>query len=186
MCEDCHNAIHHDGKELRLKGKRKSAIRYATQMSVIRCMLLEKYPDAEETFGFVTKANRENLGIGKDHYLGACVIASCGKPIKLSDVVYYKRRVSKGDYQLCNGSRGEQKIPVGKILGFKKFDKVKYLGKEYFIKGRMTKCGYAFLMNVHGEQIDFSYMPRGNKTPKLLNCKRINARRSILCIQSIK
>lgn len=186
LCEDCHKAVHLGKIELKLKGKRKSNLRYATQMSIIRSMLLEKYPDAEETHGYVTNANREHLGLPKDHYIDACVIASCGKPIKLSDVVYYKRRVSKGDYQLCKGSRGEQKIPVGKILGFKKFDKVKYLGKEYFIKGRMTKCGYAFLMDVHGEQIDFSYMPRGNKTPKLLNCKRINARRSILCIQSIK
>ena len=186
LCEDCHKAVHLGEITLKLKGKSRSNLRHATQMSIIRSMLLKKYPGAIETFGFVTKVNREHLGLPKDHYIDACVIASGGKPIKLSDVVYYKRRVSKGDYQLCKGSRGEQKMPLGKIMGFKKFDKVKYLGKEYFIKGRMTKCGYAFLMNVHGEQIDFSYMPRGNKTPKLLNCKRINARRSTLCIQSIK
>ena len=35
------------------------------------------------------------------------------------------------------------------------FDKIEYLGKEYFIKGRMS-TGYAVLMNIKGKRIDFS------------------------------
>jgi hypothetical protein len=38
--------------------------------------------------------------------------------------------------------------------------------------------GYAILMNINGEKADFSYLPRGFKTPKLSNCKRITARTS--------
>ena len=76
---------------------------------------------------------------------------------------------------------GEQKITVGKIQGFRKFDKVKYFGKEYFIKGRMSS-GFAILMDIFNNKIDFSYMPKGYKTPKLSNLERLNSRNSTLCI----
>lgn len=154
-------------------------------MSIIRSYLLKKYPNAIETFGFVTSENRNHLNLEKDHYIDACVIASGGLEFKELDVIYYKRRVSKGDYQLTRGIRGEQKLPTGKICGFKKFDKVEYLGKEYFIKGRMNS-GFAILMNIFSEKVDFSSMPKGSKTPKLSNCKRISARSSCLCISQIR
>ena len=91
--------------------------------------------------------------------------------------IIYKKCISKGDFQQNKGIRSEQKIPTGKIQGFRKFDKVKYLGKEYFIKGRMSS-GYAMLMNIEGSKIDFSDRPKGWKTPKLSNCKRISARKT--------
>ena len=180
LCEDCHKAVHLGKIDLKLQGKCKSNLRHATQMSTIRCMLLRKYPNAIETFGFVTKANRENLDLQKDHYLDACVIASGGLEFEQSDIVFYKYIVSKGDYKLTRGARGEQKLPTGKVCGFRKFDKVRYLGKEYFINSRMSS-GYAGLMNIFGDNVDFSFMPRGTKTPKLLNCERLSARVSCLC-----
>ena len=181
MCEDCHKAVHSGEIDLKLKGKHRSNLRYATQMSAIRSMLLKKYPDAIETSGYVTKANREYLCLKKDHYIDACVIASGGLEFEELDVIFYKRRVSKGDYQLTKGVRGEKRMPKGKICGFRRFDKVKYFGKEYFIKGR-TSTGYTILMDIFGNKIDFSYMPKGNKTPKLSNCKRVSARGSCLCL----
>ena len=67
------------------------------------------------------------------------------------------------------------------ICGFKKFDKVEYLDKEYFIKGRMSS-GYCVLMDIYGNKIDFSYLPKGYKTPKFKNLKRIEARTSCISI----
>ena len=180
LCEDCHSKIH-DGKLIIDKKLKKMNLKYATHMSIIRNQLLKVYPEAIETFGFVTKENRNHLDLPKDHYLDACVIASGGKLFKLGDEIFYKRRVAKGDYQLAKGIRGEQKIPVGKIQGFRKFDKVKYFGKEYFIKGRMSS-GFAILMDIFNNKIDFSFMPNGYKTPKLSNLKRVSARRSCLYI----
>jgi len=75
------------------------------------------------------------------------------------------------------GVRSEQRITTGKIQGFRKFDKVKYQGKEYFIKGRIS-TGYAILMDIEGNKIDFSNAPKGMKTPKMVNMQRINARKS--------
>ena len=184
LCEDCHKGVHAGTVVLNKKPKKSKGLKHATHMSIIRSQLLKKYPDAIETFGFVTSENRNRLKLKKDHYIDACVIASGGLDFKESDVIYRKRRVSKGDYKLTQGVRGEQKLPTGKIKGFKKFDKVKYLGEEYFIKSRKS-VGYTILMDIFGNEVDFSLVPRGNKIPKLSNCRRISARRSCLCMRKI-
>lgn len=180
LCKDCHSKVH-DGKLTIDKKSKKMTLKHATHMSIIRSQLLKVYLEAIETFGFVTKENRNHLSLPKDHYIDVCVIASGGSPFKLNDEIFYKRRVAKGDYQLTKGIRSEQQIPVGKIQGFRKFDKVKYFNKEYFIKGRMSS-GFAVLMDIFDNKIDFSYMPRGWKTPKLSNLERISSRGSSLCI----
>ena len=182
LCEDCHKGVHAGTIILNKKPKKSKNLKYATHMSIIRSRLLKKYPNAIETFGFVTNENRNHLKLKKDHYIDACVIASGGMEFKPLDVIFYKRRVSKGDYKLARGTRGEQKLPTGKIYGFRKFDKVEYFGKEYFIKGRIS-CGLAVLMNIFNKKIDFCFMPKGLKTPKLLNCKRLKSRGSCLCIR---
>ena len=176
LCHTCHEALH-DGKiNPSFKGKRKGQLRHAAQMNGIRCQLLRMYPEAIETFGYITKADREMLGLSKDHYIDACVIASGGKAINmLTNILYIKRCIPAGDFQQTKGVRSEQPITTGKICGFRKFDKVRYLGGEYFIKGRMSS-GYAILMDIDGNKIDFSYMPKGHKTPKLSKLKRLEAR----------
>ena len=179
LCEECHDGVHAGTVVLNKKPKKSKGLKHATHMSIIRSCLLKKYPDAIETFGFVTSENRNHLKLEKDHFIDACVVASGGLEFRELDVIFYKRRVSKGDYKLSRGIRGEQKLPTGKICGFRKFDKVKYLGKEYFIKGRMS-CGLVVLMSIFGEKVDFSSMPKGLKTPKLSNCKRVSARKSCI------
>lgn len=186
LCHTCHKALH-DGKiNPKLSGKAKGQLKYATQMNSIRHQLLRRYPEAIETFGYVTKANRLALkGIVKDHHMDACVIATGGKqPIFVTNIVYIKKHVAKGDYQQTKGVRSQQRIPTGKIFGFRKFDKVKYFGKEYFIQGRMSS-GYAFLMDIEGNKIDFSHMPKGYKTPRMCNMRRISARKATIIVKAI-
>lgn len=183
LCHTCHKDLHSGKITLKFSGKKKGTLKYATQMNSIRCQLLKIYPDAIETFGYVTKANRLSAGIPKDHQLDACVIASGLNPIIIkTNLLYLKRAVPKGDYQQSKGIRSEQPITTGKICGFRKFDKVIYFGKEYFIKGRMS-TGYTILMDIYGNKIDFSAMPKGYKTPKLSNCKRVSSRKTTLCTQ---
>ena len=181
LCEDCHKGVHAGIIVLNKKPKKSKNLNYATHMSIIRNQLLKEYPDAIETFGFVTSENRHRLNLQKNHYIDACVIASGGLEFEELDVVFYKRRVSKGDYQLTRGIRGEYKLSTGKVHDFRKFDKVEYFEKEYFI-GSRNSLGYTMLINIFGDKIDFSYMPRGYKTPKLFNCKKVSARCSCLCI----
>ena len=177
LCHTCHKDLHNGKINPKLSGKVKGTLKYATQMNSIRKQLFRAFPNAIETFGYITKANRLAIGIDKSHYYDACTIATQGKPFTVKTKLCKKKCVSDGDFQKTKGIRSEQPIVTDKIYGFRKFDKVRYFGNEYFIKGRMS-TGYAILMDIGGHKIDFSTMPKGYKTPKLSNCKRITARTS--------
>ena len=179
LCEKCHKAIH-DGMLILTKKPKKLNLKYATQMSIIRSQLLKIYPDAIETFGFVTKENRNNLNLPKEHFIDACVIASGGEIFKQSSWLFKKRRVAKQNRQLCKGVRGEKQIPTGKVFGFRRFDKVKYLKEICFIKGRRSKGAFT-LMDIDNNTIDFR--DRGGRgTPSYKLLERLNTRRNTLCI----
>ena len=181
LCKICHDKLHKGEISLNKKGKIKGQLKHATQMNSIRIQLLKIYPTAKETFGYITKEHRQLMELSKEHYNDAIAIASlnnientgCLNVRYLIDNVICKKCISKGDFQQNKGIRSEQKIPTGKIQGFKKFDKVEYLGKECFIKGRMS-TGYAVLMDIQGNKIDLKPIPKFNKM------KRIQARKSWL------
>ena len=177
LCHTCHKDLHNGKINPKLSGKAKGNLKYATQMNSIRKQLFRVYSEAVETFGYVTKANRLALGVSKEHYYDACTIATQGNTFTVKTSLYKKKCVADGDFQKTKGIRSEQRIVTDKICGFRKFDKVKYFGKEYFIKGRMS-TGYTVLMDVDGKKTDFSAMPKGYKTPKMANLKRLEARSS--------
>ena len=179
LCKECHDGVHAGTVVLNKKPK-KMNLKHATHMSIIRSYLLKVYPQAIETFGFVTSENRNHLRLEKTHYIDACVIASGGLLLELSDVLYQKRRVSKQDRQLCQGMHGERKIPTWKVLGFKKFDLVKYMGELCFVKGRRSSGSFV-LMDINSRLIDFRDKG-GKQNPSYKSLKRVSARRSILCI----
>jgi 5-methylcytosine-specific restriction endonuclease McrA len=182
LCKDCHDAIH-NGTLVLTKKPRRLSLKHATHMSIIRSRLLKIYPDAIETFGFVTKENRNNLNLQKGHFIDACVIASGGKEFKQSDLLFKKRRVPRQNRQLCKGIRGEKKIHTGKLFRFKRFDKVRYLNEICFIKGRRSSGAFV-LMDIDNNSIDFR--DRGGKqNPSYKLLERLNTRRSTLCIGQI-
>lgn len=184
LCKTCHDDLH-DGKiSLKKNGKIKGQLKHATQMNSIRTQLLKLLLKAEETFGFITKEHRQIMNLPKEHYYDAVAIACLNNirqeglisvDFKTTNIIF-KKCVADGDYQQTKGVRSEQRIPSGKIQGFRKFDKVKYLGKEYFIKGRMS-TGYAILMDAKGIKIALKPMPKFNKM------KRVQARKSWIISQ---
>lgn len=177
LCKTCHDSLH-NGDIVLNGGKVKGQLKHATQMNSIRMQLLRLLPRAEETFGFITKEHRQVMDLPKEHYMDAVAIASQGNDVRFkTGTVIFKKCIPKGDYQQTKGVRSQQRIPTGKIQGFRKFDKVKYLGNEYFIKGRIS-TGYAILMDMEGDKIDFSNALKGMKTPKMANMTRINGRKS--------
>ena len=179
LCEKCHKAVH-DGILILTKKPKELKLKYATQMSIIRSQLLKVYPCAIETFGFVTKENRNNLNLPKGHFIDACVIASGSKEFEQSNWLFKKRRVAKQNRQLRKGVRGETKLPTGKVFGFKRFDKVKYLKEVCFVKGRRSRGGFV-LMDIDNNIIDFRDRG-GRQNPSYKLLKRLNTRRSALCI----
>ena len=179
LCKECHDRVHKNLLKSNLKGKKKSQLKHATQMNSIRIQLLKLLPEAEEIFGFVTKEHRQLYNLDKEHYVDAAIIATQGlKPNFKTKELILKRCISDGDYQQTKGVRSQLKIPTGKIQGFRKFDKVKYKGNEYFIKGRMSS-GYAILMDINNEKIDLK------PTPKFNLMKKIGARKTCIVNKTI-
>ena len=171
LCKTCHEGLHAGTVTLKQKGKRKGNLLHATQMNSIRIQLLSRV-EAIETWGFVTKEHRLLAGLPKEHIFDAAMIATRGNiPVFQTTEVLLKKCISDGDYQQTKGKHSQQRIPTGKIAGFRKFDKVRYLGVEYFIKGRMS-TGYAILMDLSGNKLALK------PTPKFDNLKRVSARSS--------
>lgn len=183
LCKTCHDKLHKGKIDIKKKGSTKSTLKHATQMNSIRTQLL-RMVKCEETFGFVTKDNRQLLGLSKDHYNDAIAIASLNNDyldvtFKNKEILY-KKCVSYRDYQKTKGIRSEQHIPTGKIFGFRKFDKVLYLNEEFFIKGRMS-TGYAVLMDIEGNKVSLKPIPKFSKM------KRIGSRKSwIISLKTIQ
>ena len=171
LCKTCHEGLHAGTVTLKQKGKRKGNLLHATQMNSIRIQLLSRV-EAIETWGFVTKEHRLLAGLPKEHIFDAAMIATRGNiPVFQTTEVLLKKCISDGDYQQTKGKHSQQRIPTGKIAGFRKFDKVRYLGVEYFIKGRMS-TGYAILMDLSGNKLALKPIPKFEKM------KRVSARSS--------
>ena len=127
LCGTCHRGVHEGSIQLKKKGKAKGTLSHATQMNSIRQQLLKQLPYAEETFGYITKEHRQHLGLPKEHALDAVAIACQGQPISVENkVLLLKKCVSDGDYQQRKGKHSQERIPTGKLYGFRKFDKVRY------------------------------------------------------------
>jgi hypothetical protein len=176
LCKSCHDDLHAGSITLKHTGKRKGHLRHATQMNSIRIQLL-KQVQAEETFEFVTKEHRLLAGLPKEHAFDAAMIATRGvKPTFCTTSMLSKCCVADGDYQQTKGKHSQQRITTGKIRGFRKFDKVRYLGKECFIKGRMSS-GYAILMDISGSKMKLKPIPKFEKM------RRVSARSSWMMAQ---
>ena len=184
VCPVCHPKIH-DGKiTIDIEGMPFGVLRHDTHMNIISKRLVDRYPNAIETYGYITKQNRFEAKLPKRHYIDACIIANGGPDINFkSDIVYIKRSVTKGDYRQTRGERSEIRMNRGKVNGFRRYDKVQYKGNIYFIKG-LKKGRYADLMDINNKTIKFPDAPKGEKTPKLSKFKRISARKS--CIIDIE
>ena len=176
LCKTCHDGLHAGTITLKQKRKQKGTLLHATQMNSIRLQLL-RLLQAEETWGFVTKEHRQLWDLPKAHVFDAAVIATRGQqPIFQTTTLIAKRGVPDGDYQQTKGIRSEQRIVTGKIGGFRKFDKVRYCGQDYFIKGRMS-TGYALLMDLAGNKVALKPIPKFEKM------KRVSARRAWMMTQ---
>ena len=187
LCESCHSKLHKGELkdfEARLKGKRKGTLKYATQMNSIRKQVFRRYPEAFETYGFVTKANRELSDLPKEHWADAVTIAIGGVPsdVKVGCYMYRKRHIAAGEYQRSQGQRSEKEMPKGKLFGFNLYDKVEYFGTLAFIGGRQSK-GYFGLVDIDGEYVSFENLGRGLKTPKYDKIRLLSRRKTTLCIR---
>ena len=164
VCDMCHDKIHNNEIILPVK-KNRSKTQPATQMNIIGSWLMKNLT-FERTFGYITKYNREQLGLSKSHANDAIAMIMKENDV-INTPIYKKKHVAHGDYQLRKGQRSEIVIPTGKMHGFRKFDYVKSVKGSGFIKGRRSS-GYFALMDISGNVISNSVT--------IKNMERINAR----------
>ena len=171
LCSDCHDKLHKG--EFEIKGIR-SKTKHATEVGIVKSQLEKQFGDFEETFGYQTKFNREQiLKLPKTHYNDAVAIC-CeeGEIIDISSTVYFKKHVSRGDYQQTNGSRSEKRIPTGKLFGLRKFDYIQHPLGFGFVKGKRS-TGFFAISDLEGKVINPSVNVKKN-------CTRLTARTTTL------
>lgn len=179
LCRTCHKGVHDGTIKLKNPGAKKGTLKNATQVNVIASQMQKRHPGAKTTYGYVTAANRKALNLEKSsHWADAAVIATQGAmPIIRTDCMYRKKCIPEGDFQQRKGTHSEKEIPTGKIAGLRKFDKVRYRGKDCFVKGRQTQ-GYAILMDINGNIINFPLRKKKNPKTKPQPAKAQNAQKN--------
>ncbi len=105
----------------------------------------------EVTYGYVTKVDREALGLPKTHYYDAVAIASRGELV--APLPWYEalRAVAKGAYRQRKGDRSHQvaRLPW-EVRGFRQWDRVRLPdGLVRFVKGRRSSGCFA-ISNLEG------------------------------------
>ena len=171
LCEGCHDKLHNG--EFQIRGVR-SKTKHATEVGIVKSQLKKQFGAFEETFGYETKFKREQiLQLPKSHNFDAVAIC-CeeGEVVSLSDSVYFKKHVAKGDYRQTKGSRSEKKIPTGKLFGLRKFDYIQTPKGIGFVKGKRS-TGFFAISDLEGNTISPSVNVKKD-------CTRLKARTTTL------
>lgn len=172
LCETCHKGYHNGTVKLPKKIKRGMRFKDAAFMGIMRWAfyneLKARYPDVENTYGYLTKNTRIKHGLPKEHYVDARCIS--GHPLaKPSGEVFYIKKIRCHNRQIhkCSILKGgirKRNQAEYIVKGFRLFDKVLYKGQECFIFGRRA-TGRMDIRLLDGTHINASV---GFKNLKLL------------------
>ena len=172
LCETCHKGYHNGTVKLPKKIKRGMRFKDAAFMGIMRWAfyneLKARYPDVENTYGYLTKNIRIKHGLPKEHYVDARCIS--GHPLaKPSGEVFYIKKIRCHNRQIhkCSILKGgirKRNQAEYIVKGFRLFDKVLYKGQECFIFGRRA-TGRMDIRLLDGTHINASV---GFKNLKLL------------------
>lgn len=159
LCKTCHNDYHQGRVELKVK--KAEGFRHEAFMGIMRWSfydkLKEQYPDVSMTYGYITKNTRIESDLPKSHRIDARCIS--GNPLaKPAKEYFYQRKVRCHNRQIhkaniLKGGKKRRNQAEYIIKGFRLFDKVEYLGKEYFIFGR-RKSGYFDIRRLDGTKVN--------------------------------
>lgn len=145
-----------------IQKKTQLPLKQAAQTQTYKTALLqelEKIAPTETTYGYITKINREKLGLPKTHYYDAVAMSYDDDSVKTLPCYDYLVAKPKGNYRLYKDAHSH--IPnqgPKEILGFRRWDKVKMNEKIGFVKGRRQR-GYFCVSDIDNKTIlsDVSY-----------------------------
>jgi len=142
LCSKHHKTLH-EGKWV-LDVKKHKPLKSATIMNVIRTRLLALFPNAIETFGYVTKANRYALELEKSHENDAFVIAGGAHQERASvQSIGFKR---KNNRSLQKNRKGFAPSIRKERYSIQPNDIVEHQGQHCIAKGMQNKGAYLAFM----------------------------------------
>lgn len=158
VCEDCHTPEAHSKGgvlyQLMIMAQPVArGMRDATMMNVVRKRLLQAFPEAEITYGNITKADREAMMLPKSHENDAIAIATKGNRISIKEDPVYIRQVRKKKRSLHEATpRKGRKEPNRQAVRNRKntkcvgnfylYDTVRYQNQTGYITGFTGKAAY--------------------------------------------
>ena len=138
LCKKHHKALHASKFELKVNAQK--ILKSATTMNIIRSRLLHYFPEAIETFGYITKANRYQHNIEKTHANDAFVIAGGSKQKRAEErTIHFKRKNNRSLQKNRNGYAPA--IRRQRYLIQPK-DWVTFEGRQYQAVGMQNKGAY--------------------------------------------
>ncbi len=161
LCETCHSGYHKGTVKLPKTIKRGMSFRDAAFMGIMRWAfynrLKEIYPNVSLTYGYLTKKVRIENGLPKEHFIDARCISGNPKAVS-DDVVFYQKKVRCHNrqihkYSILKGGLKKKNQAPYEMFGFRLFDRVKYLGNEYFVFGRRTS-GFFDIRDLQGNKVN--------------------------------
>jgi hypothetical protein len=105
---------------------------------------LSEIAPLEITYGYVTKVDREAMGLPKTHYFDAVAIAAQGTSVSVLPDYEAMRAVAKGVYRQRRGERSHlvASLPY-EVFGFRQWDKVMLPdGRTGFVKARRSSGSF--------------------------------------------
>ena len=146
LCKDCHDKIHNNELEF---NKKVPSFKHAAHMNIMRKKLVEilknEFDNVFETYGYLTKYNREKLHISKSHSNDAFVITGnfnaemSSREFLFRKVRRHNRQIHKAKPQKGGIRPHNQSSYI--VNGFRRYDKVLYKKTECFITGKRSS-GY--------------------------------------------
>ena len=136
----CHTELHKKG----LKLPAPKSYKAETFMSIIRWKIVEKLKEiceTEVTFGYITKIERNKLGLQKDHYIDAFVIARGNDQKRIQAIQINQKR--RNNRQLQNNPKPYKK---GKVKIRESRYKIQskdliWIGKKIYVSGGCQNLG---------------------------------------------
>lgn len=182
VCDRCHSPEAHKpgGKlyDLMMEAKPVArGLRDATMMNIVRRRLFTAFPDAEFTFGNITKPDREKIKLPKSHANDAVAIACKGNPISVMCNTVYIRQVRKKKRSLHEATpRKGRTVPnrtakrnnknIRQSCGFCLYDTVSYHNETGYITGFTGKAAYI-------QDFDGNYIKPEGKTYKQVSLSQL-------------
>ena len=165
LCKTCHDRYHKGLTNLPDDIKRGQSFKAAACMNMMRQELFKRLKEKYEplgievvaTYGYITKNVRKEHGLPKEHYIDARCIS--GNPEAVSDGTYYylkKTRCHNRQIHKCNFGKGgirKRNQTEHVVKGYRLFDKVRYVGKTYFVFGR-RKSGFFDIRTLAGDKVN--------------------------------